>query len=574
MVVLAATTAAYAFLIGPGISHIVTGGERGFVTVTKHFPVLADVFGQGQGDLRYLGWFLLGVVVVKGLAYGTQFFVIRWVGAHVVVDLRNALFNRTLAQEMGFFDGRQQGELVSRFTVDVQMIETAVVDAVASLLRSSFIVIALVLQCFLLDPMLAFAAFVAVPAAALPIVWFLKVIRRIAREYLDSLGQITARITQALGAIALIKASATEDREREVVDREHERFLKIMLRSIAARGIYSPFVEFCGVIGLALVLWHATDRMALPADHVRHLEPEFFVSFFLTLVLIYSPVKEIGRVSTLMATGLGAAERLFEILDRVPSIQNVDSARSVDRFTERIGFDNVHFAYPGEHRDVPVLQGITFELNAGKTVALVGPSGSGKTTILNLIPRFYEVTEGAIRLDGSDVRDLDQHGLRRQMAMVSQDVVLFHDSIRYNLTYGCGVVEEQAIKEAAQAAQAWEFINEFPAGLDTVVGDRGVRLSGGQRQRIAIARALLRDAPILLLDEATSALDSESERLVQEALDRLMRGRTVLVIAHRLSTVRHADEILVLQEGSITHRGAHEELMSQGGYYASQVALE
>ena len=422
--------------------------------------------------------------------------------------------------------------------------------------------------------MLAFAAFVAVPAAALPIVWFLKVIRRIAREYLDSLGQITARITQALGAITLIKASATEDREREVVDREHAQFLRIMLRSIAARGAYSPFVEFCGVIGLALVLWHATDRMALPADHVRHLEPEFFVSFFLTLVLIYSPVKEIGRVSTLMATGLGAAERLFEILDRVPSIQNVDSARLVHRFTEGIGFDAVHFAYPGEHRDVPVLQGINFELKMGKTLALVGPSGSGKSTILNLIPRFYEVTDGTIRLDGSDIRDLDQQSLRRQMAMVSQDVVLFHDSIRYNLTYGCGDVDERTIREAAEAAQAWDFINEFPAGLDTVVGDRGVRLSGGQRQRIAIARALLRDAPILLLDEATSALDSESERLVQAALDRLMQGRTVLVIAHRLSTVRHADQILVLQDGRITHSGSHEDLMSQGGYYASQVALE
>ena len=275
-----------------------------------------------------------------------------------------------------------------------------------------------------------------------------------------------------------------------------------------------------------------------------------------------------------MATGLGAAERLFEILDRVPTIQNMDSAQAVARFTECIGFENVHFAYPGEHCDVPVLRGIDFELSAGKTVALVGPSGSGKTTMLNLIPRFYEVTDGTIRLDGTDLRALDQQGLRRQMAMVSQDVVLFHDSIRYNLTYGCGDVEEQAIKEAAQAAQAWDFIREFPAGLDTIVGDRGVRLSGGQRQRIAIARALLRDAPILLLDEATSALDSESERLVQEALDRLMQGRTVLVIAHRLSTVRHADEILVLQEGVITHRGSHDELMSQGGYYASQVALE
>ena len=548
MVVLAATTAAYAFLIGPGISHIVTGGERGFVTVTKHFPFLAEVFGTGQGDLSYIGWILIGVVIIKGIAYGTQFFVIRWVGAHVVVDLRNALFERTLAQDMGFFDGRQQGELVSRFTTDVQR--------------------------FLLDPILALAAFVAVPAAAVPIYWFLKVIRRIAREYLESLGQVTARITQAIGAIQLIKASATEGEERVVVDREHERFLSIMLRSIAARGAYSPFVEFCGVIGLALVLWYATDRMALPADHANYLEPEFFVSFFLTLVLIYGPVKEIGRVSSLMATGLGAAERLFEILDHQPEIENEEHAPVVSGLTDQIRFRDVHFAYPGEHSEVPVLQGVDFTLERAQTIALVGPSGSGKSTVLNLIPRFYDVTSGAIEFDGADLRALDQFSLRRQMAIVSQDVVLFHESIRYNIAYGCGAVTDEAVEEAARAAQAWDFIAEFPQGLDTVVGDRGVRLSGGQRQRIAIARALLRDAPILLLDEATSALDSESERLVQAALDRLMQGRTVLVVAHRLSTVRHADQILVVREGRITDRGTHQELMAQGGYYANQVALE
>lgn len=574
MVVLALTTASYAFLIGPGISHLVTGGERGFVTVTKHFPWLANVFGEGQGDLRYIGWVLVAVVIIKGIAYATQFFVIRWVGAHVVVDLRNALFEHTLKLEMGFFDSRQQGELVSRFTTDVQQIEFSVVDALASLLRSSLVVTALVTQCFLLDPMLALAAFVAVPAAALPIVWFLKVIRKIAREYLTSLGQVTARITQALGAISLIKASASEERERQVVAQEHERFLRIMLRSVTARGAYSPFIEFCGVAGMALVLHFANERMALPIDHARYLEPEFFVSFFLTLVLIYGPVKELGRVSTLMATGLGAAERIFEILDRKPLIEDAEQAPAAEPFSSALSFDEVHFSYPGEHADVAVLSGINFELKAGRTVALVGPSGSGKTTLLNLLPRFYEVGQGALRFDGKDLRELQQGSLRRQMAMVSQDVVLFHDTIRFNIAYGRPGASHANIVAAAEAAQALDFIQSFPNGFDTVVGDRGVRLSGGQRQRIAIARALLRDAPILLLDEATSALDSESERHVQAALDRLMQGRTVLVIAHRLSTVRHADEILVLQNGRITHRGTHDELVAQGGYYATQVALE
>jgi len=275
-----------------------------------------------------------------------------------------------------------------------------------------------------------------------------------------------------------------------------------------------------------------------------------------------------------MATGLGAAERLFEILDREPAILDSADATPLSDFQQSIAFQDVHFAYPGDHEQEPVLQGISFELPAGKTLALVGASGSGKSTILNLIPRFYEVQEGAVLLDQHDLRHLTQGSLRQQMALVSQDVVLFHDTIRNNIAYGRPEASAEEVVEAAKAAQAWGFIEDFPKGLDTVVGDRGVRLSGGQRQRIAIARALLRDAPILLLDEATSALDSQSERLVQEALDRLMEGRTVLVIAHRLSTVRDADEILVLEEGVIAARGDHDALMAEGGYYATQVELE
>jgi ATP-binding cassette, subfamily B, bacterial MsbA len=574
MAVLAMTTALYAFLLGPGISHLVTSGERGFSVVTKHFPALDTIFGTGAGDFSNLGFVLIGVVLVKGIAYGTQFITLRWIGAQVVVDVRNELFRKTLDQEMTFFDERQQGELVSRFTTDVQHVEVAVVDALASAIRSGLVISALVLQCFLLDPWLALVAFGAVPAAAIPITVFIKVIRKIAKSYLESLGQVTAHITQSLGAVRLIKATAAEDREVDAVIERHAGFLAIMWRSIVARGLYSPVIEFLGVFGLAAVLWYANARMALPADHVDHLEPEFFVSFFLTLVLIYAPIKEMSRVSTLMATGLGAAERLFEILDREPTIQDADDAQAAAPFAHSIDFQGVQFAYPGEHADVAVLSGIDFSLPQGKTFALVGMSGSGKSTLINLIPRFYDVTGGSVSVDGTDVRQLTQQSLRHQIAMVSQDVVLLNDSLRANIAYGRPEASDDEVRAAAEAAQAWEFIAGFPKGMDTVVGDRGVRLSGGQRQRIAIARALLRDAPILLLDEATSALDSESERLVQAALEHLMTGRTVLVIAHRLSTVRRADQILVIQSGVVADRGTHDELMAKDGYYARQIELE
>ncbi|MEC7751265.1 MAG: ATP-binding cassette domain-containing protein, partial [Myxococcota bacterium] len=381
---------------------------------------------------------------------------------------------------------------------------------------------------------------------------------------------------QALGGIELIKASASEDRERTRVSEAHQQFLGVMWRSILARGAYSPVIELLGVAGLAAVLWYAQGRMELPPSHADYLAPEFFVSFFATLVLIYAPIKEIGRISTFIATGMAASERIFEVIDRQAEIVDAADAQALAGVDQSLSFEAVEFAYSeadGE-RLPTVLKGLSFTVPKGETYALVGPSGCGKSTLLQLVPRFYDVTEGAIRVDGTDLRQLSQQSLRRQVAVVSQDVILFHDTVRANIAYAAPGSSEAAIIEAAKAAQAWNFIQELPKGLDTQVGDRGVRLSGGQRQRIAIARALLKDAPILLLDEATSALDSESERAVQSALEQLMVGRTVLVVAHRLGTVRRAHQILVLSKGQVVEQGSHQDLMAKGGYYARQVELE
>ncbi|MAO83372.1 MAG: ABC transporter [Myxococcales bacterium] len=574
MMVLAMTTAAYAFLLGPGLSHLITGGDRGFHVLAAEFEPFNRFLAEH--GMKGIAWLLVSIVVVKGIAYSVQFISMRWIGSNVVVDLRDKLFDSTLGQEKAFFDRRRGGDLLSRFTTDVVQVEYAVVDAMASGLRSGLVILALVLQCFLLDFWLAVVAFAAVPLAVIPISVFLKTIRRIARQYLDALGAVTDRIAQALGGIELIKASASEDRERTRVSEAHQQFLGVMWRSILARGAYSPVIELLGVTGLAAVLWYAQGRMELPESHADYLAPEFFVSFFATLVLIYAPIKEIGRISTFIATGMAASERIFEVIDRQAEIVDAADAQALAGVDQSLSFEAVEFAYSeadGE-RLPTVLKGLSFTVPKGETYALVGPSGCGKSTLLQLVPRFYDVTEGAIRVDGTDLRQLSQQSLRRQVAVVSQDVILFHDTVRANIAYAAPGSSEAAIIEAAKAAQAWNFIQELPKGLDTQVGDRGVRLSGGQRQRIAIARALLKDAPILLLDEATSALDSESERAVQSALEQLMVGRTVLVVAHRLGTVRRAHQILVLSRGQVVEQGSHQDLMAKGGYYARQVELE
>ena len=574
MMVLAMTTAAYAFLLGPGLSHLITGGDRGFHVLAAEFEPFQRFLSEH--GMKGIAWLLVSIVVVKGIAYSVQFISMRWIGSNVVVDLRDKLFDSTLGQEKAFFDRRRGGDLLSRFTTDVVQVEYAVVDAMASGLRSGLVILALVLQCFLLDFWLAVVAFAAVPLAVIPISVFLKTIRRIARQYLDALGSVTDRIAQALGGIELIKASASEDRERTRVSEAHQQFLGVMWRSILARGAYSPVIELLGVAGLAAVLWYAQGRMELPPSHADYLAPEFFVSFFATLVLIYAPIKEIGRISTFIATGMAASERIFEVIDRQAEIVDAADAQALAGVDQSLSFEAVEFAYSeadGE-RLPTILKGLSFTVPKGETYALVGPSGCGKSTLLQLVPRFYDVTEGAIRVDGIDLRQLSQQSLRRHVAVVSQDVILFHDTVRANIAYAAPGSSEAAIIEAAKAAQAWNFIQELPKGLDTQVGDRGVRLSGGQRQRIAIARALLKDAPILLLDEATSALDSESERAVQSALEQLMVGRTVLVVAHRLGTVRRAHQILVLSKGQVVEQGSHQDLMAKGGYYARQVELE
>lgn len=356
----------------------------------------------------------------------------------------------------------------------------------------------------------------------------------------------------------IIQVFNAERYERERFHRENQEYFRIMHRSFMVRALQSPVMEFLGAFGLAATIWYAGSRVTAGS-----LDPGHFVSFFAAVLMLYNPTKSLGRIGDLAAAGVAAAERVFTVLDEPDEINERVGARAIETFNREIVFENVRFSYGS----VEVLKGVSFAARRGEVLAIVGASGAGKSTLVNLIPRFFDVTGGRITIDGVDIRDLRLPSLRGLLGMVTQEVLLFNDTVEGNLAYGLKRVDRKRLLDVARRANALEFIEALPQGFETRIGEGGIKLSGGQRQRIAIARALMRDAPILILDEATSSLDSESEREVQNALEVLMRDRTTVVIAHRLSTIRRSDRILVLDEGRIVESGNHEELLDRGGVY-------
>jgi len=488
------------------------------------------------------------------------------VGQRIVADIQLSLFARLMRADLAFFHANPTGTLISRFVNDAGLLRNAATTVLAGIGKEAVTAAFLVALMFYQDWVLALIAFVVFPVALRPIASVGRRMRRVSADTQAELGQFMTLLDQTFQGARQVKAYGMESYETKRAGRLVERLFDLVERAARVRSIASPLMETLGGIAVALVILYGGHQVISGAR-----TPGTFFSFVTALLLAYQPLKTLAGLNTSLQEGLAAAQRIFTVLDIEPAIRDKPHAETLRIKGGEIRFEDVHFVYGN---GAPALQRLSLTVPAGKTVALVGASGAGKTTILNLVPRFYDVASGAVRIDGADVREVTLASLRAAIALVSQEVTLFDDTVRANIAYGRFGASDQEVVAAAKAAAADEFIRALPQGYDTPVGEHGIKLSGGQRQRLAIARAMLKNAPILLLDEATSSLDSESERHVQAALRLLMRGRTTVVIAHRLSTVIDADIIYVVDAGRVVESGSHAELIRRDGIYARLYALQ
>ena len=526
---------------------------RASATPTIAIPFVNLQFNVSASDGRIFLVLLIIVTAVKAVAEFGSINVTAYLGQAVVRDLRNDLFERILLQPLHFFHFNPTGELISRVTADVERIQTAASETLAEFLKQAAILVFLVITIFAIDWKLAAGSLVLAPLVFYPAVWFGKTLRLLSRSNQQEMAEMANILYETLAGNRIVKAFSMEKAEAGRFRKVTQRIFKLNLRQRMTHSLSSPLMEVLGVLVVAAFLLYARSQIIN-----QRMTVGLFVAFIIALIKLYDPVRRMSGITNTFQQAFGASGRIFEIL--ALETEKDSGQATLARFSDCIEFDDVHFAYePG----VSVLDGISFRVGLGEVLAIVGPSGAGKTTLVNLLPRFYDVTQGRILIDGRNVRDFKLQSLRKQIAIVTQDVILFNDAIRANIAYGEPAAGEDAILRAAKAALVDEFVTSF----DTRVGERGLRLSGGERQRLSIARALLKDAPILILDEATSSLDTESEALVQQALQNLMEGRTTIVIAHRLSTVRRADRIIVLADGRIKESGTHEELVVRHGLY-------
>lgn len=531
-------------------------------------PILDNVLIQ-QDKVGQTALLIIGAYLVKGLGSYFSNYLMTDVGQLVVRDVRGRLFSHILGQSASFFARRSSGQLMSRVTSDVTQIQQAVSETIGDLIQETLALIGYLALLLYFDARLTLVCLTGAPVIVYPLVRLGQRVRSTSRRSQEHLETISHVAQEAFSGHRIVKAFGTEGKESARFAHAADRLYRTQMKAVVALSSLPPLMEFLGGLALAGALWYGSQQIS-----AGRLTPGDFTAFMAALFMMYSPAKKLSRVNANLQQAIAAAGRIFEMLDTHTEVTDRPGAQPLAPLRAQIRFDDVSFHYDDRDRR-RILNSVSFTVPAGQMVALVGLSGAGKTTLINLIPRFYDVTGGKITVDGVDIRDVTLQSLRAQIGMVTQDTVLFDDTIANNIAYGAPNATPEQIEEAARIAHAHEFVSTMPDRYLTRIGERGQRLSGGQRQRLAIARALLKNSPILILDEATSSLDAESERLVQDALLQLMRNRTSFVIAHRLSTVRRADNIIVLERGVVKEVGRHDDLLARpDGVYARLYALQ
>jgi ATP-binding cassette, subfamily B, bacterial MsbA len=557
-----------ALLIGPVFDRVLRPDTPDAPVKLFTVPVFGNDFylehlapGWISNVWTMVAWGILAVFAIKGLCDYFGNYLVNYVGLSAITDLRQKVFDTVLRQDATFFESHSTGRLMSSIMSDIEKIQLATSHMLADWMRQCFTVAGLLFVVLQTDWKLAAVSLSVLPFVLVPTARIGRRIRRTTRTAQDEAADLNQILQETISGQQVVKSFGTEDVEANRFHVAALRLKRSNLKFVLQQAIASPLIEFFGAVTIVGLLTYARTQIKNDAMTTGQ-----FTSFVIALLMLYEPVKRLTGIHNIFQQALGASQRVFGYLDRECVIRDRPGAVRLSRFEKGISFDSVHFRYPNSPEGF-ALEDVSIQVKAGEVLALVGPSGAGKTTLANLVPRFYDVSGGAVLIDGRDVRDLKLDSLRENIGIVAQDSFLFNDTVANNIGYGRSEATPEEIRQAARSAMAEEFILRLPQGYDTIVGERGAKLSGGQRQRIAIARALLKNAPILILDEATSHLDSESEALVQRGLANLMANRTVIVIAHRLSTVRRADQIVVLDRGRVVETGRHDALVGSGGLY-------